>query len=242
MILIGIMTSCKDFDHYFSSPDETEGPENTEETTSVRYYIKHSWGSGADSDWEWMQMEKESNGCYTYEGLYGGVGANINTKADDNGALWFNRNSISGALELAVSDVVKFSYYPSSKTLTVAKIRGGGDNNSAQVRFYREKAYYYCTALAIEQHNEFVAQYIFADKQAGYSSYFYVPSGTSYPYYYNGDTWKLALDYPYTHYFEAGEKYTFECSDNGSYFLFSIISEGYYNAPQRVVVSRIPIK
>ena len=233
MMLMAIMTGCKDFNHYFSSPDEKDEPENTGETTSVRYYIKHSWGSGADSDWEWKQMDNESNGCYTYEGLYGGVGANVNTKADDYGALWFNRNSITGSSELAVKDGVRFSYYPNSKTLKVKKLYSGGGSNMAQVRFYRKEAYIYCTTMAIEQDNEYVAQYKFADNQAGYSSYFYVPSGTSYPYFFNGSSWKKALDNPYTYYFEAGKKYTFECSDDGSHLVFSIISEGYYNAPQK---------
>ena len=55
-------------------------------------YIKHPWGTGADADWSWQEMAEATYSVYdvyTYEGKWGGVGCNINDKAEDAGALWY---------------------------------------------------------------------------------------------------------------------------------------------------------
>lgn len=203
-----------------------------DETNMTDYYIKHSWGSGSDSDWSWKKMEKQGDETFTYDGLWGGVGANINTKADDNGAIWFNRNSISGYASLTVGDEARFTYNISNNSLSVTKISSGGGYNTAEVRFYRKTTYIYCTAMALRNSNDYVvARYDFDESFYGYSSYYYVQAGTYYPYYFDGESWNRALKSPYYYQFEAGKKYTFACDDDGSYLTFSIISDGSYYAP-----------
>lgn len=83
------------------------------------YYIKHSWGSGADADWTWQPMKEESEGRYTYTGEWGGIGANINNVAKDDGALWFPESSIPGSAYLGIGETVTFVYTPSTSTLTI---------------------------------------------------------------------------------------------------------------------------
>lgn len=99
--------------------DESGDPSGNPDTETT-YYIKHSWGSGADKDWSWKQMTKEGSN-YVYSGLWGGKGANINTTASDEGADWFDTGSISGASSLTIGDGVKFIYNPSSSALSVVK-------------------------------------------------------------------------------------------------------------------------
>lgn len=97
-----------------------------EETTS--YYIKHPWGSGSDSSWEWKKMTKSGN-SYTYTGEWGGVGANINTVADDSGAEWYEKSKINGASSLSVGEEVTFTFTPTSGnvgSLSVSSNGGGG--------------------------------------------------------------------------------------------------------------------
>lgn len=104
------------------------------EPTETTYYIKHPWGTGADSSWEWRPMTKVGSN-YEYEGLWGGVGANINTDPSDTGADWFPESAISGADALSIGDGVKFTYNPSNATLTATKTSdGGGNKNIAKVR------------------------------------------------------------------------------------------------------------
>ena len=99
------------------------------------YYIKHPWGSGSDSSWEWKAMTKEGNN-YTYTGEWGGVGANINTIADDNGASWFAASSISGASGLSLGTTVKFIYNPSASSLSVEIGGQGGGGQQETTAFY----------------------------------------------------------------------------------------------------------
>ncbi len=94
------------------------------------YYIKHPWGTGADADWSWKPMMTQSAGTYVYEGQWGGVGANINTVADDNNAKWFPSSSINGASGVSLGDNVRFTYQASSSSLSVTKISGGGGGNA----------------------------------------------------------------------------------------------------------------
>lgn len=63
---------------------KTQTPED-----GIYYYIKHSWGSGADKDWEWRAMNYIGNNLWKYSDKWGGVGANIHTSPDDSNAQWF---------------------------------------------------------------------------------------------------------------------------------------------------------
>lgn len=99
------------------------------EQTSTDFYIKHPWGTGEDADWSWKPMTKSGN-SYTYTGLWGGVGANINTTADDSGAEWYEASSISGASSCSIGDNVTFIFISSNGakgSLSVSSNGGGGN-------------------------------------------------------------------------------------------------------------------
>lgn len=113
--------------------EKSGGGGGGEETAA--YYIKHPWGNGSDSSWEWKPMTKEGNN-YTYTGEWGGVGANINTTADDSGADWFAASSISGASGLSIGTSVKFIYNPSASSLSVEGNQGGGGGQQETSAFY----------------------------------------------------------------------------------------------------------
>ncbi len=98
------------------------------EQTSTDFYIKHPWGSGSDDSWSWKPMTKSGN-SYTYTGLWGGVGANINTTADDSGAEWYEASKINGASSLSVGTQVTFTFVSTNGnkgTLSVSASTGGG--------------------------------------------------------------------------------------------------------------------
>lgn len=98
------------------------------ELTSTDFYIKHPWGSGSDDSWSWKPMTKSGN-SYTYTGLWGGVGANINTTADDSGAEWYEASKINGASSLSVGTQVTFTFVSTNGnkgTLSVSASTGGG--------------------------------------------------------------------------------------------------------------------
>ena len=100
------------------------------EQETTEFYIKHPWGSGSDDSWSWEPMKKSGN-SYTYTGEWGGVGANINTSADDSGAEWYSASSISGASSLSIGDNVTFTFVSSNGaigSLSVTINGGGGDN------------------------------------------------------------------------------------------------------------------
>lgn len=81
----------------------------------IYYYIKHSWGSGADKDWDWCAMNYIGNNVWKYTGKWGGMGANIHTSPDDTNAQWFPMfNDI-----FTIGSEVDFYYYSKSKYLQV---------------------------------------------------------------------------------------------------------------------------
>lgn len=201
-----------------------------------KYYIKHPWGSGADTDWSWELMTKEGEN-YIYEGLWGGKGANINTKANDNGAYWFSKEQISGASDLFVGDGVKFTYYPLTETLSAIKTKTSSVPK-AQVRFRKDGAYEYITEMSIEQvpgggTGTFIqaAVYTFGES-AGTSPYYDIVAQVSYPDYYDAyhNEWHFAFGNENPEYtFEEGKKYTYSCSKKGdSSFVFTITIDGTY--------------
>lgn len=249
VMLTVFFTSCKQFD---LEPDDNGSGTGSQKNDEVTYYIKHSWGSGADGDWSWQEMEKESNGTYSYAGLWGGTGANINTKPNSTGALWFSRSDISGASSsLSVGDKVRFYYLPEKSTLSVIKISNGNGGSLAKVRFRKEDAYQYVTKMVVWQvpgggTGSFTtaASYEFGT-EAGTTQYYEVPAQKSYLGYYNSYyseyDWALGEGNS-EYYFEAGQKYTYSCGDDGEYLIFSITIDGTMNAPQKVVAKRKLIK
>lgn len=209
-----------------------------------KYYIKHPWGDGANSSWSWKQMAKVGSN-YEYEGIWGGVGANINTKASDSGADWFEESIIDGASTLYVGDGVKFTYNPSSKTLSALKTSSGGgpSEGTAKVRFVKEIASERVTKMAIDIYDsdgkwvETLAEYEFGT-EAGTSSYYDIKSGKAVPtIYYVGETeeksgWAYVFDDKYYD-FVAGQKYTYTCGEDGEYLTFSMTTDGTFNAPAK---------
>ena len=118
--------------------DPGNDPGNNPDPSSASYYIKHPWGTGLDADWSWQEMT-QSGDNYVYEGLWGGVGANINTEANDKGATWIDKSDISGASELSIGDDVKFTYNPNNNTLSATKTSsgsGGDDPNPPHTSYY----------------------------------------------------------------------------------------------------------
>lgn len=103
-----------------SGGNGNSGGGNDPDPSSTAYFIKHPWGTGLDEDWTWQEMTK-SGSDYIYEGLWGGVGANINTTASNIDAEWYPESNISGASSLRVGEGVRFSYNPNSETLSVIK-------------------------------------------------------------------------------------------------------------------------
>lgn len=98
--------------------------------TSVDFYIKHPWSGG---DWTWQPMTKSGN-SYTYTGVWGGVGANINTSAEDNSSSeWYEKSKINGASSLSTGETVTFTFISTDGakgTLSVTSAGGGGGSTT----------------------------------------------------------------------------------------------------------------
>lgn len=207
------------------------------------YYIKHTWGSSADEDWTWQKMTK-SGSNYVYDGLWGGIGANINTVASDDGALWFPVSEINGAASLSIGDGVKFTYSPSTSTLSAKKTSSGTLNSKSQVRFCKEKDYTYVTYMSIDEFDadnkwvKAVAEHQFGTDE-GTTEYYEILAGRYYPMYYfdytddEHDGYYYGLDTPYYFTFGAGKRYTYICSDDGEYLVFTVTLDGSFNAPAK---------
>ena len=197
--------------------------------TETNYYIKHPWGSGKPESWEWRQMAKVGSN-YEYEGIWGGVGANINTVPDDAGAAWFNLESISGSSSFSIGDGVRFTYNPSYASLTATKTSdGGGDtptSDNALVRFEKVDAVDLVIKLGIADNSGNIIVYYEFGSGTGTSPYYEIPAGTFIPKAYwleegnyaegwyayndgNGGMWTFD--------FEAGKKYTFYMEEKSVY-------------------------
>lgn len=101
-----------------------EDPGENPQTAS--FYIKHPWGGS--SEWTWQPMVQNGN-AYTYTGVWGGTGANINTSASDSGSEWYPASSISGASSLTNGTTVTFSFVSTNGpvgSLSVSSNGGGG--------------------------------------------------------------------------------------------------------------------
>ena len=108
------------------SSDNNNDGEDDDSNSSSDYFIKHPWGGGS---WSWQRMSRYGSN-YTYTGKWGGVGANINTKADDSNSDWIPESDISGASGISNGTSVTFTYHPSSKSLSVSTNGGGNNDNN----------------------------------------------------------------------------------------------------------------
>lgn len=113
------------------APIKQPGITPSNPTNPDTYYIKHPWAGG---EWTWKQMTKSGN-SYTYTGVWGGDGANINTSADDSGSEWYPIDKINGASSISEGQTVTFTFVPSNGvigTLSVTANGGGDPQNSAK--------------------------------------------------------------------------------------------------------------
>ena len=86
--------------------------------SETKYYIKHPWGYGQDTDWAWREMTSIGDGKYSVEGQWGGVGANINTSPDDDGTIWFAESAILGdGYARSLAEWLTFVYDSKNNTL-----------------------------------------------------------------------------------------------------------------------------
>lgn len=84
-------------------------------------WIKHPWAGG--EEWTWAEMTKTAEGTFTYEGIFGGNGANIALE-EDGAAAWYELGAIEGSDAVVTGDNVVFTFVSTSGTrgtLSVAK-------------------------------------------------------------------------------------------------------------------------
>lgn len=85
------------------------------------YWIKHPWGGG---QWTYQLMTQEGTN-YVYTGIWGGSGANIANNEAGADAAWFAQNDISGASGVHAGDEVKFTYDPTTSSLSLEILTPG---------------------------------------------------------------------------------------------------------------------
>ena len=98
----------------------------TPEVFEPTYFIKHDWAG--EGNWTWQEMTKVGEmttegvrySVYSYEGIYGGTGCNVNIAADDAGAQWFADPELVGAPQ--VGDECSFRYSPELGELAIIKL------------------------------------------------------------------------------------------------------------------------
>ena len=97
----------------------------TPEAVEATYFIKHDWAG--EGNWTWQEMTKVGEmttegvrySVYSYEGIYGGSGCNINTSADDAGAQWFAEPELVNNPQ--TGDEVTFVYSKEENKVTIIK-------------------------------------------------------------------------------------------------------------------------
>ncbi len=97
---------------------------NHPSTPSVQYYIKNDWGGGAN-EWTWKLMNLTSDGSWTYTGVFGIDGVNINTTMYDGGSLWFaieDMNLTDPTMVPQEYDTVMFVYNTANTSVTATVI------------------------------------------------------------------------------------------------------------------------
>jgi|GEM_PF-5740617 len=130
-----------------------EGGEEPVEPQPEAYFIKHPWGTGADEAWAWKALE-EKDGLWVIEDAWGGVGANINTVASDEGAAWIPAADIAGADQIAVGDKAKFSYDAENKALAVEKLGDAPVEPQPQDHVYSVAGYASLVGVNWDEKNE----------------------------------------------------------------------------------------
>lgn len=103
---------------FLTTGDEIKGFCPEQKPEGEGWFIKHPWGTGADSDWSWQQMSEE-NGVFVYTGLWGGVGADIANNAAGTASDWHAAADIPGAEGLEIGQEVTFVYNPETDVLSI---------------------------------------------------------------------------------------------------------------------------
>lgn len=108
----------------------------------TKYFLKHPFdGAG---NWEWKEMTKQADGTYTLVANWNGVGANVHTQQNDEGAQWNPAELISGAPN-ATNVEVTYVYDPATGALNI--VYTGED---IQITYYITGNAAFHTALGIE--------------------------------------------------------------------------------------------
>lgn len=86
--------------------------------TTAHFYIKH-----AGNNWTWVEMTYDAvMDAFTYQSVWAGNGANINTVGEDNGNAWYPAAMINVAEDVELRDTVLFAYNYNTKALSVTLV------------------------------------------------------------------------------------------------------------------------
>ena len=98
---------------------EVLGRSGVEPQPAENYYIKNNWNGAAD--WTWQLMEALPGEIWQYVDVYGGTGVNVNTVAEDNGAIWFAESDwdIANNFVPQAGDTLMFWFIPADTLLRV---------------------------------------------------------------------------------------------------------------------------
>jgi hypothetical protein len=173
--------------------------------------------------------------------------ANGNEKYGPGGFTWsIGKYSYSGAVGTWTGNASEVVFTASSNQVRATEIKvvvESSESSTAKVRFQKMDDYYITDMYLLDAEDNVLAEYWFGDP-AGISSYFEIPSGYAYPViYYIEDLSTMEanlvymLDEPFYYYFEAGCKYTLQVSDDGNYLRYSVIKDGTFNLPAKVVAT-----
>ncbi len=116
---------------------EVLGRSGVEPQPAENYYIKNNWNGAAD--WTWQLMEALPGEIWQYVDVYGGTGVNVNTVAEDNGAIWFAESDwdIANNFVPQAGDTLMFWFIPADTLLRVHLIgRPGGDPLPVENHYY----------------------------------------------------------------------------------------------------------
>ena len=84
------------------------------------YYIKHPWDG---SNWIWKKLTyNEETGIYSIRQTYGDEGCDWNTKDDDSGKKYIEKQNIINTDNVSKGDSAVFTLDPSKGTITITKI------------------------------------------------------------------------------------------------------------------------
>ena len=117
-------------------PDHGEPP-----TPEVSYYIKHGWADGQDASWTWQPMVKQDNGDWTYRGIWGGTGVDINTEPEDKGDNKQYFENVQGSQALQLGDSALFIYMPTTNSVSVELISTHSALYDIHINTYDEESY-----------------------------------------------------------------------------------------------------